>query len=42
METGNTFATGATTSTIQAVYSSPDMLMGDPGIRKYMKSIYNY
>ena len=39
METGNTFATGATTTTIQAVYRSPDMVMGDPGIRKYMQRV---
>ena len=39
METGNTFATGATNNTIQAVYRSPDMVMGDPGIKKiYAKS----
>ncbi len=39
METGNTFATGATTATIQAVYRSPDMVMGDPGLRKYMQRV---
>jgi len=39
METGNTFATGASTATIQAVYRSPDMVMGDPGIRKYMQRV---
>ena len=39
METGNTFATGATTTTIQAVYRSPDMVMGDPGLRKYMQRV---
>ena len=39
METGNTFATGATTTTIQAVYRSPDMVMGDPGVRKYMQRV---
>jgi hypothetical protein len=39
METGNTFATGSTTTTIQAVYRSPDMVMGDPGIRKYMQRV---
>ena len=39
METGNTFANGATNSTILAVYRSPDMVMGDPGIRKYMQRV---
>ena len=39
MESGNTFATGATTTTIQAVYRSPDMVMGDPGLRKYMQRV---
>jgi len=39
METGNTFATGSTTTTIQAVYRSPDMVMGDPGVRKYMQRV---
>jgi len=39
METGNSFASGAVNNTIQAVYRSPDMVMGDPGIRKYMQRI---
>ena len=39
METGNTFGAGTTTNTIQAVYRSPDMVMGDPGVRKYMQRV---
>ena len=39
METGNTFANGATTETIVATYRSPDMVMGDPGLRKYMQRV---
>ena len=39
METGNTFANGSANSTILAVYRSPDMVMGDPGVRKYMQRI---
>ena len=39
METGNTFAAGASSETIQAVYRSPDMVMGDPGLRKYMQRV---
>ena len=39
METGNTFAAGATNNTIQAVYRTPDMVMGDPGLRKYMQRV---
>ena len=26
-------------TTIQAVYRSPDMVMGDPGLRKYMQRV---
>ena len=39
METGNTFANAATNVTILAVYRSPDMVMGDPGVRKYMQRV---
>ena len=39
METGNTFANGSTNSTILAVFRSPDMVMGDPGVRKYMQRV---
>ena len=39
MEVGNTFANAATTSTIVATYRSPDMVMGDPGLRKYMQRV---
>jgi len=39
METGNTFANGATDTTIVATYRSPDMVMGDPGLRKYMQRV---
>jgi hypothetical protein len=39
METGNTFANGTTNSTILATYRSPDMVMGDPGIRKFMQRV---
>lgn len=39
METGNTFANIGTNNIIVAVYRSPDMVMGDPGIRKYMQRV---
>ena len=39
METGNTFANGSVNSTILAVFRSPDMVMGDPGVRKYMQRV---
>jgi hypothetical protein len=39
MEVGNTFAEGSNNNTIQAVYRSPDMVMGDPGIRKNMQRV---
>ena len=39
METGNTFAAGSANNSIQAVYRSPDMVMGDPGLRKYMQRV---
>jgi hypothetical protein len=39
MEVGNTFANGATNTTIVATYRSPDMVMGDPGLRKYMQRV---
>jgi hypothetical protein len=39
METGNTFARAGGTATIIATYRSPDMIMGDPGIRKYMQRV---
>ena len=39
MEVGNTFANGASTSTIVATYRSPDMVLGDPGLRKYMQRV---
>jgi len=39
MEIGNTFAEGSNNNTIQAVYRSPDMVMGDPGIRKNMQRV---
>jgi hypothetical protein len=39
METGNTFAEGAANNTILAVFRTPDMVMGDPGIRKYMQRV---
>jgi hypothetical protein len=39
METGNTFANGTTDTTIIATYRSPDMVMGDPGLRKYMQRV---
>jgi len=39
METGNTFGRASGTRTIVATYRSPDMIMGDPGIRKYMQRV---
>jgi len=39
MEVGNTFANGTSTDTIVATYRSPDMVMGDPGLRKYMQRV---
>src|SRR6056300_51365 len=39
MEVGNTFANGASTDTIVATYRSPDMVLGDPGLRKYMQRV---
>ena len=39
MEVGNTFANGTLDTTIVATYRSPDMVMGDPGLRKYMQRV---
>jgi len=39
MEVGNTFANGTSTNTIVATYRSPDMVLGDPGLRKYMQRV---
>ena len=39
MEVGNTFANGTSDTTIVATYRSPDMVMGDPGLRKYMQRV---
>ena len=39
MEVGNTFANGTSTDTIIATYRSPDMVLGDPGLRKYMQRV---
>ena len=39
MEVGNTFANGTGTDTIIATYRSPDMVLGDPGLRKYMQRV---
>jgi hypothetical protein len=39
MEVGNTFANGTANNTIVATYRSPDMVMGDPGLRKYMQRV---
>ena len=42
-ESGNTFTRGTGASTIQSFYRTPDMTMGDPGIRKSMQRvIWNY
>jgi len=42
-ESGNTFTRGTGASTIQSFYRTPDMTMGDPGIRKNMQRvIWNY
>jgi len=42
-ESGNVFTRAATTATISAFYRTPDITMGDPGIRKSMQRvIWNY
>jgi hypothetical protein len=42
-ESGNTFARAGSTVNINAFYRTPDMTMGDPGIRKNMQRvIWNY
>ena len=42
-ESGNTFARIASTTSINSFYRTPDMTMGDPGIRKSMQRvIWNY
>jgi hypothetical protein len=42
-ESGTTFARAGSTATIDAFYRTPDMTMGDPGIRKSMQRvIWNY
>ncbi len=38
-ESGNVFTTASTTSAIDATYRSPDMTMGDAGIRKSMDRV---
>jgi len=41
-ESGNIFTQAATTVNISSIYRSPDMTMGDPGIRKsFQKVIWN-
>lgn len=41
-ESGNVFTQAATTVNISGIYRSPDMTMGDPGIRKsFQKVIWN-
>ena len=41
-ESGNVFTQAATTVNISSIYRSPDMTMGDPGIRKsFQKVIWN-
>jgi len=42
-ESGSSFTRASTTKTIDAFYRTPDMTMGDPGIRKSMQRvIWNY
>jgi len=38
-EVGNVITRATVSSNIIAVYRSPDMIMGDPGIRKYMQRV---
>ena len=38
-DSGNTWTQASTTGTIEATFRSPDMTMGDPGIRKNMQRI---
>jgi hypothetical protein len=38
-ETGNIITRAGSTENIIATYRSPDMVMGDPGIRKYMQRV---
>jgi len=38
-DSGNVFTRGATTANIDATYRSPDITMGDPGIRKTMQRV---
>ena len=38
-ESGNTFARIASTTSINSFYRTPDMTMGDPGIRKSMQRV---
>ena len=38
-ESGNNFARAATTTAIKGRYRSPDLTMGDPGIRKNMQRV---
>ena len=41
-ESGNVFTQASTTKNISSIYRSPDMTMGDPGIRKsFQKVIWN-
>jgi len=39
MESGNVFTYGTTTENISAFYRSPDLSLGDPGIRKNMQRV---
>jgi hypothetical protein len=38
-EVGNVITTATSSNNIIAVYRSPDMIMGDPGVRKYMQRV---
>ena len=38
-ESGNTFSRAATSNPISSIYRSPDLTMGDPGIRKSMQRV---
>ena len=38
-ESGNVFTQASTTKNISGIYRSPDMTMGDPGIRKNMQKV---
>ena len=38
-ESGNVWTRGTTTANLNAIYRSPDITMGDPGVRKNMQRV---